>query len=175
MVVVGGVPGAGKSTVLRPYAGRRDVTVLDPDTWRDGLRWRPLVHGVHQALVWGAVLLGPALVGPLLVHDTATRPRRRTALLRLARLRGWNPSLVLVDVDRTAALTGQLDRGRLVPAGSFERHWARWQRLRSDPAGTRWAPTFVVARDHAPAVVAALALPAGRMAVCSPHPVDCCS
>jgi hypothetical protein len=144
MVVVGGVPGAGKSTALRAYADDPGVLVLDPDPIRDRLHWRPLVHAVHQVLVWLLVLAGPGY-RPLLVHDTATRPRRRGALLRLASWRGWDVTLLLLDVTRADALTGQVRRGRLVSAPAFDRHWRRWVRLRAHPVtGYR---TVLVDRD----------------------------
>lgn len=144
MVVVGGVPGAGKSTALRPYVADPDVLVLDPDLLRARLRWRPLVHAVHQALVWLVVLAGPA-GRVLLVHDTATRRRRRESLLRLASWRGWEPRLLLVDVSRSDALLGQHDRGRMVDPASFDRHWERWLRLRARPV----APGHTVVTDRA--------------------------
>lgn len=152
MVVVGGVPGAGKSTLLRRYAGRPGTLVLDPDALRDRLVRRPLVHLVHQLLVWAVTLAGPRLGITVLVHDTATRPRRREALLGLARRRGWDVSLLLVEVSRAAALTGQLERGRLAPAHAFERHWRRWLGLR-DGAQRVAVPPLVVSRRDAPAAL----------------------
>lgn len=158
MVVVGGVPGAGKSTALRPYVGDPRVTVVDPDLLRSRLRWRPLVHAVHQAWVWLLVLAGPA-DRTLLVHDTATRRRRRESLLRLASWRGWDPLLLLVDVDRADALLGQHDRGRMVDPASFDRHWERWLRLRARPGpGSR---TVVTDRVGVAAALAPLAAPRG--------------
>ncbi|WP_223399734.1 ATP-binding protein [Nocardioides rotundus] len=152
MVLVGGVPGAGKSTLLRRYAGRPGTLVLDPDTLRERLAWRPLVHLAHQLLVWAVTLAGPRLGRTVLIHDTATRPRRREALLGLARRRGWDVSLLLVEVSRATALTGQLERGRLAPAHAFERHWRRWLGLR-DGAQRVAVPPLVVTRSNAPAVL----------------------
>ena len=153
MVVVGGVPGAGKSTALTAYAGDPGVVVLDPDPIRARLRWRPLVHAVHQLAVWLTVLAGPG-DRTLLVHDTATRRRRRDSLLRLASWRGWEVTLLLLDVTRSDALTGQHARGRVVSPPEFERHWARWLRLRAEPdTGCR---TRFVDRDHARPALAEL-------------------
>lgn len=138
MVVIGGVPGAGKSTAMLRYADTPEVLVLDPDTIRERVPWRPAVHALHQALVWATALLGPRLVGvvsrgrAVLVHDTATRPGRREAFLRLARWRGWAVRLLLVEVGREAALAGQSARGRLVDDREFARHWRRWEHLRHD-------------------------------------------
>lgn len=159
MVVVGGVPGAGKSTALRPYAADPAALVLDPDPIRDRLRWRPLVHAVHQLLVWLLVLAGPD-DQVLLVHDTATRRRRREALLRLASWRGWDVTLLLVDVSREDALRGQHVRGRVVGQESFERHWRRWLRLRAAP-GTA-ARTVLTDRAGVGPALAALVGPDQR-------------
>lgn len=168
MIVVGGVPGAGKSTAILRHAGTPGVVVLDPDRLRPRLRRRWLVHLVHQVQVWGALLLGPRLVGVLLVQDTATRRGRREALLRLARLRGWQVHLVLVEVARSDALAGQASRGRMAPAVAFERHWARWQRLRADLADVAVSPR-VVGRDDVAGVVDALV--AGELPP-DPRPAD---
>ncbi|GAB3255032.1 hypothetical protein GCM10027425_14860 [Alteromonas gracilis] len=150
MIVVGGVPGAGKSTLLRAHAGP-GVVVLDPDDLRPVLRRRGLVHAVHQLLVWAAALAGPRILRgrTVLIHDTATRRRRREAFLALARARGWDVDLLLVDVTRLQAVTGQVQRGRLVAPGSFDRHWRRWERWRTRGVGD----AIVCPRDHADAVL----------------------
>ncbi|MFE6647963.1 AAA family ATPase [Nocardioides sp. NPDC057772] len=138
LLLLGGVPGAGKSTLIRQVADRHpDVRTLDPET---ATRWlaarlpevpyrlyRPLVHLWHAIATLVLVLLGPA-VGhrTLLVHDPATRPGRRELLGRIARARGWRTSLVMIDVPRAAAIDGQYERGRLVRPESFDRHWHRW-------------------------------------------------
>lgn len=170
MILVGGVPGAGKSTAILRHVGTPGVRVLDPDRLRGRLPWRALVHLVHQALVWGAVLLGPRVSGVLLVQDTATRRRRREALLRLALWRGWDVHLVLVDVSRAEAVTGQVERGRPAPAGAFERHWGRWEGLRRnlDQVGV---PPLVVGRADVAAVVDALVPRPPRLCAGQPDPV----
>ncbi|MGB8022322.1 MAG: AAA family ATPase [Candidatus Nanopelagicales bacterium] len=164
MIVVGGVPGAGKSTAILRYAGTSGVWVLDPDRFRPRLRRRWLVHLVHQALLWSATLLGPR-VGTLLVQDTSTRRRRREALLRMARWRGWDVHLVLVEVSRDDALAGQAVRGRLTPAPSFERHWNRWLRLRADLADVAVPPEVANRRDVAAVVDRLVADSVGRRGV----------
>jgi predicted kinase len=142
VVLVGGLPGAGKSTAIqRATAGRTDVDVIDSDTVRRWLRsrlpnglpygrFRWLVHTV--TVIWMAVALvrGPRFGRRLVVHDPSTRPRRRRAFAGLARLRRWSPVLMLVDVSRAEALQGQRDRHRIVRPAAFDRHWTRWQQLR---------------------------------------------
>lgn len=138
LLLLGGVPGAGKSTLIRQVADRHpDVRTLDPET---PARWlaarlpevpyrlyRPLVHLWHAIATLALVLLGPTPGRhTLLVHDPATRPGRRELLGRIAQARGWRTSLVMIDVPRHAALGGQHARGRMVRADAFERHWDRW-------------------------------------------------
>ncbi|WP_328527950.1 zeta toxin family protein [Nocardioides sp. NBC_00368] len=138
LLLLGGVPGAGKSTLIRQVADRHhDVRTLDPET---ATRWfaarlpevpyrlyRPLVHLWHAIATLVLVVLGPtAGHRTLLVHDPATRPGRRELLGRIARARGWRTSLVMIDVPRVAAIDGQYARGRLVRSESFDRHWHRW-------------------------------------------------
>lgn len=171
LIVVGGVPGAGKSTAIAQTAGLPGVRVLDPDELRTWLRghlparvtyraYRPLVHVGHTLRVLTALLAGPASGRRLVVHDPATRPHRRTVLARLARLRGWTPALVYVDIDRVSARRGQVARGRVVRASSFDGHWQRWQQLRprllsdlTTAAGGGFSSVDLVERDQAAAVL----------------------
>ncbi|MFD2024759.1 AAA family ATPase [Promicromonospora aerolata] len=167
LIVVGGVPGAGKSTLLARIAD--DVpggVVLDPDRYRRRLAsrvpsWLPYdvyrwaVHTLHAVVVLVRVLRGPGSGVPLLVHDTATRERRREALGLLARSRGWDPVLVAVDVSLAEALDGQLDRGRVVRPEQFVRHWSRWTAQRAAFAGADggprgpWSGVYLMARCDA--------------------------
>lgn len=143
LVLLGGVPGAGKSTVLRRVRRRPGVRVLDPDSHRAAVgravgavvpyrAWRPVVHVLHAVAVLGALLRGPGRAdgAQLVVHEPGTRPRRTAALLRLARARGWRPALVFVDAPREAALAGQHARGRVLDPRSFDGHWRRWSQQR---------------------------------------------
>lgn len=167
LIVVGGVPGAGKSTLLARIAD--DVpggVVLDPDRYRRRIAsrvptWVPygtyrwVVHTLHAVVTMLRVLRGPRARGPLLVHDTATRGRRREALGLLARSRGWDPVLVAVDVSLAEALDGQLDRGRMVRPEQFVRHWSRWTAQRpafaAADGGSRgpWSAVYLMARCDA--------------------------
>ncbi|MFD4326019.1 AAA family ATPase [Nocardioides sp. NPDC058538] len=138
LLLLGGVPGAGKSTLIRGVADRRpDVRTLDSETPGRWLAarlpevpyrlYRPLVHLWHAIATLVLVLLGPTPDRPtLLVHDPATRPGRRELLGRIAHARGWRTSLVMIDVPRVAAIDGQCERGRMVRTDAFERHWDRW-------------------------------------------------
>jgi predicted kinase len=142
LILVGGVPGAGKSTAIRAATADLDtVTVLDPEDLTAEIRgrlpgsvsyrvYRSLVHTTHTLRVVWRLLRGPG-TGPLVVHDPGTRRRRRRLFVRLARSRGWRTTLLWIDVDRHAARKGQIVRGRALQPSSFDRHWARWERLRA--------------------------------------------
>lgn len=169
-VVVGGVPGAGKTTVLaRVAAQERDVRVLDPEHYRAALAasvgrvlpyraYRPVVHVLHGARVLRLLLRGPGRLGAraLVVHEPATRPRRTAGLARLARARGWCPALLYVDASRAQALAGQHARGRVLRGASFDGHWERWEARREDltdagsaPDGVAWQRVCLTGRDSA--------------------------
>lgn len=140
-VMVGGVPGAGKSTALATAASLLPQwRLLDSETERrhvdafaPGVPYavlRPLVHLRHQVRVAWALLRGPAECAGLVVHDPSTRWLRLGLLGRVARARGWEPLLLFVDASHSQALGGQADRGRVVTRRTFRRHWARWRVLR---------------------------------------------
>ncbi len=171
LVLLGGVPGAGKSTVLRAATSLRpDVEVLDSERQQRRLApylsawpyrlWRPLVHGLHYAGLLRVLLSGARADRPLLVHDTATRAWVRVVVGRLAAARGWRPVLLLLDVGHDEALAGQAERARVVRPASFARHWRRWSRLRAglvsrpaSPAEGSWDDVRLVSRQDAVAQV----------------------
>jgi predicted kinase len=181
VVLVGGIPGAGKSTAIRgATAGRTDVVVVDSDTIRLALRsrlpnglpyryFRWLVHTTTAVWTVGVLLRGPRPGRRLVVHDPSTRPRRRRLFTRLARLRRWRPALLLVDVSRADAQRGQRDRRRIVRPAAFDRHWQRWLRLRQQVLvgptaidGGRWSGVWLTDRTEAAGALARLLGPSPR-------------
>lgn len=72
LVVVGGVPGAGKSTVIASVAQAPGVASLDPDRLRAPVAarypavpyraYRWAVHTVHTVVAWAVVLVGPGIL-----------------------------------------------------------------------------------------------------------------
>jgi hypothetical protein len=159
LVLVGGVPGAGKTTAIAlatddlPY-----VRAVDPEHVSWWLRrrlpsgvpyraYRWLVHLLHTVRVLLHLLNGPVAGRRLVVHDPGTRAHRRGFFLRLAHLSGWRTVLLYVDVDRSLAQEGQLQRGRVVR--SFEEHWLSWQHLRPalDAAARVRTPASASAHD----------------------------
>lgn len=139
VLVVAGLPGAGKTTLIRRLFGDGGgpVRVLDAalvaQRWRRvlgtgaGYRWyRPIVHAEHHARV-ALALLRP---GPLVVHDAANRPRLRRLWALLARAGGHQGHLLFLDVPRETAEHGQHERGRVLPGPLMDGHARRWASLR---------------------------------------------
>ena len=129
-LLVAGIPGAGKSTLMRTLRPDRTLRISDSDPLRSavmcllprGMRYglvRPAVHLLHRASVV-SLALGPAAT--VVVHLPATSARLRRAVTALARLSRRTAYLVWLDVPAAEARDGQRARGRMVTARSFERH-----------------------------------------------------
>ncbi|MER5357193.1 AAA family ATPase [Streptomyces sp. NPDC002785] len=127
VVVVSGLPGGGKSTLIRRAV--TTVRAIDSQDTRD--RWarlmprlfpyalyRPLVRVAHYWGLWRALRSGESLV----VHDCGTQSWVRGWLARDARRRGRALHLVLLDVTPQTAREGQRERGRGVSGYAFARH-----------------------------------------------------
>ncbi|WP_329029055.1 AAA family ATPase [Streptomyces sp. NBC_01423] len=136
VVVVSGLPGSGKSTLIARAAPAYAVDSQDTrDRWASRLPrllpyllYRPLVRLAHY---WGLrrVLRSGA---PVVVHDCGTQSWVRARLARHARRRGGRLHLVLLDVSAETAREGQRDRGRGVSAYAFARHRRAVGRLMKD-------------------------------------------
>ncbi|WP_327318010.1 AAA family ATPase [Streptomyces sp. NBC_01235] len=126
LVVVTGLPGSGKSTLMKRAV--KGVRIDSQDT-RD--RWdaraprflpyalyRPLVRLAHYAGLRRALRGGEGVV----VHDCGTQAWVRDWLAREARRRGGALHLLLLDVGADSALEGQRERGRGVSRYAFLRH-----------------------------------------------------
>lgn len=135
VLVVSGLPGGGKSTLIRAALGphgtpaRKDVVRIDSQDTRE--RWerrlplwlpygvyRPLVRVAHYAGLRRALASGAAVV----VHDCGTQSWVRRWLARDAVRRGRALHLLLLDVTPEDALAGQAARGRGVSGYAFRRH-----------------------------------------------------
>jgi predicted kinase len=145
VVVVAGVPGAGKTTLIRRAVDREGVRVVDTDDRRDAGRRRLLYLGHYLRIV--AAVAGRR---PAVIHSRGTHPAARRAIAALAALRGRPAHLVMLDVARDEAEAGQRARGRTVAPAEMDRQLARWRRLmKRRPRREGWASTVVLDRDQA--------------------------
>jgi predicted kinase len=136
-VVVSGLPGSGKSTLMRRVAAvdGRLVRIDSQDvreTWSRRLPprlpyavYRPLVRAAHYTRLWRALRSEASVV----VHDCGRTPWVRRLMARDARRRRRGFHLVVLDVPPPVALAGQLTRGRAVSARAFAGHRRATARL----------------------------------------------
>lgn len=129
-IVVSGLPGSGKSTLMRRAVALGDtVRRIDSqdvrERWDRGMpRWmpyglyRPFVRFAHFAGLRGALTSGASVV----VHDCGAQSWVRNWVARDTRRRGAGMHLVLLDVPPGLALEGQAARGRGVSGYAFVRH-----------------------------------------------------
>jgi predicted kinase len=145
VVVVAGLPGAGKSTLIRHAVDRRAATVVDTDDQRAAGR-RRLLNPVHYARIAAAI----ARRRPVVIHSRGTHAGARRAIALLARLSRRPAHLILLDVGRSEAEAGQQARGRTIGRAEMERQVDRWQRLTPRAlAREGWASVAILDRAQA--------------------------
>jgi predicted kinase len=158
MLVVAGLPGAGKTTMLNHAA--TGLPVLDSDQVRSRLAaavpavpyrcYRPVVHAWHRLRI---VRRAIGAEGPIVVHEPSTRASTRALLALVGLVTGRSVRLLFLDVTAEQALAGQRSRGRLVRPRSFARHVRRARKWREEllaeqvPPG--WESVQVVDRARA--------------------------
>ncbi len=142
IVVVSGLPGGGKSTLIKRAAPEGGA--VDSQDTRE--RWerrmpaglpyavyRPLVRAAHYWGLYRILRSGASVV----VHDCGTQSWVRGLLAAAARRRGRALHLVLLDSSPEEALSGQAARGRGVSAYAFARHRGAVGRLLRDAEAGR--------------------------------------
>ncbi|MGW6785469.1 MULTISPECIES: AAA family ATPase [unclassified Streptomyces] len=142
IVVVSGLPGGGKSTLIKRAAPEGGA--VDSQDTRE--RWerrmpaalpyavyRPLVRAAHYWGLYRILRSGASVV----VHDCGTQTWVRGLLAAAARRRGRALHLLLLDSSPEEALSGQRARGRRVSAYAFARHRGAVGRLLRDAEAGR--------------------------------------
>ncbi|MEU8773029.1 AAA family ATPase [Streptomyces sp. NPDC048606] len=133
IVVVSGLPGGGKSTLIKRAAEGGGIDSQDVrERWERRMPgalpyavYRPAVRVAHYWGLWRRLSSGDSVV----VHDCGTQSWVRATLAAVARRRGRALHLLLLDTTAEEALSGQEARGRRVSAYAFARHRGAVRRL----------------------------------------------
>jgi predicted kinase len=159
VVVVAGLPGAGKTTLVAAEPRAVDSDAVR-EAWAPRLAplpyriWRPLVHARHWVAIWRA--LGRS-DGVVVVRPFTSTWTRRSVLRRALRHHAA-VHLVVVEATPAQAREGQRARGRTISARAMRRHERRWAsaNLAAEPwtTMTRVPSRAARARAHPPAETA---------------------
>jgi hypothetical protein len=129
VVLIVGIPGAGKTVLIDRVASSSDWTVLDPDRFRrrlsPALRRVPGPYPLYVLAMVAAIARHTHVV----VESRGTYAWLRRLVTACARVRGREAVLVLLDAPSRDAIAGQTRRGRVAPERVMRWHTTRWRRL----------------------------------------------
>jgi predicted kinase len=140
VVVVAGLPGAGKTTLAAAEPRALDSDAVR-EAWAPRLAplpyriWRPVVHARHWVAIWRA--LGQS-DGVVVVRPFTSTWARRSVLRRALRHHAA-VHLVVVEATPAQARERQRARGRAISARAMRRHERRW--ASADLAAEPWTTT----------------------------------
>lgn len=155
VVLVIGLPGAGKSTLIDRAANSSEWTVVDPHRSAheipSTLRKAPVLYPLYVLGIVGAI----ARHTHVAVESRGTYGWLRRLVTTCARVRGRKAVLVMLDASSADASAGQEGRGRRVESARVMRwHTTRWSEL-LDAVGTGalaaegWGKVVVLDRAQA--------------------------
>lgn len=171
VVLVIGIPGAGKTTLIDRTASSPGWTVLDTDRLRrqQRLRRMPVPYVLYVISIVAAIARDTQVV----VQSRGTYGWLRRLVTTGARLRGREAVLVMLDAPAADAIAGQTRRGRVAPARVMRWHVSRWSRLLDAAdsgalAAEGWSQILVLDRAQASQVEDLGELVQGHLEAASP-------
>jgi AAA domain len=157
VVLVVGIPGAGKTVLIDRAAGSPEWTVLDLDRFRRRLSPTLRRLPVPYPLFVLAIVLAIARKPQVVVESRGTYAWLRRLVTGCARIRSREAIIVLLDASPGDATAGQVRRGRVAPSGVMRLNTTRWTQLRDAAISGRlsaegWSQVLVLSRAQASAV-----------------------
>lgn len=129
MLVVGGIPGAGKTWLCSQLPKTVNVVDID-DFWDDQPGARRHMCNFDEDGFLAAIDAGFASGQPVAIQLTAMQPQVRADLCRRAEKAGYQPHLLIIDVDVATAVASQRGRERQVPTESIIIYADMWERFK---------------------------------------------